>query len=321
MTGLNFGRGGGVAEVTIDASLCNACGLCARVCKGAPLYMEGGSVRVDQSRMFGCIACGHCMTVCPNDAITVRGRDFGPEDMLALPTLAQRADYDALRNLLLARRSVREFKAHELEPALVERILDAASTAPMGVPPSEVGVLVFEGRAAVKAFRDDLLQVLVGWRKMFALPVGWAMRPFMSSADYEAMQEFVLPAIEKYVEGAREGEDWFFYDAPLALYFYASAQADMADPFISATYAMLAGQALGLGSCMLGFPGYAMKQSKALQAKYALPAHAQQGIVVIFGYPAIRHRKAVRRRFARVQVYGEATGQNTSNPQELARDQ
>jgi nitroreductase len=153
------------------------------------------------------------MTVCPNDAITVRGRDFGPEDMLELPPAGQRADYEALRNLLLARRSIREFRSREVKHSLVERILDAASTAPMGIPPSEVGVLVFEGRQAVKAFRDDLLQVLAGWRKMFSPPVGWAMRPFMSGADYEAMQEFVLPAIEKYLAGDREGEDWFFYDA------------------------------------------------------------------------------------------------------------
>jgi ferredoxin len=301
MAGLNFGRGGGVAEVTVNPARCNACGLCVRICKGAPLYLNGGRVQVDQSRMFGCIGCGHCMTVCPNDAITVRGRDFGPEDTLTLPPAGQRAGYDAFYNLLLARRSVREFKPQEVAPELVERILDAASTAPMGLPPSEVGVLVFEGRAAVKAFRDDLLGVLAGWKRMFAPPVGWAMRPFMAGVDYAAMQEFVLPAIEKYLEGAREGEDWFFYDAPLAFYFYASGAADMADPFIPATYAMLAGHALGLGSCMLGFPGYAMKQSKALQAKYGLPKHAQQGLVVIFGHPAIRHTRALKRRFADVR--------------------
>jgi ferredoxin len=302
MTGLTIGRGGGAAEVTVDEARCNACGLCVRVCKGAPLYLEGGRLHVDQTRIFGCIGCGHCMTVCPNDAITVRGRDFGPEDMLTLPPVGQRADYDAFANLVLARRSVREFKEQEVEHALVERILQSASTAPMGIPPSEVGVLVFEGRAAVKAFRDDLLRVLVGWRRMFAPPVGWAMRPFMRREDYAAMQDFVLPAIEKYVEGDETGEDWFFYDAPLALYFYASPAADIADPYVPATYAMLAGHALGLGSCMLGFPGYAMKQSKPLQTKYGLPPHAQQGLVVIFGHPAIKHRKALRRRFADVRM-------------------
>ncbi len=97
----------------------------------------------------------------------------------------------------------------------------------------------------------------------------------MKRADLTAMREFVLPAIEKYLEGDREGEDSFFYDAPLALYFYASSFADIADPYIPATYAMLAGEALGLGSCMLGFPGYAMKESKALQAKYGLPTGAR----------------------------------------------
>lgn len=303
MTGLDFGRGGGVAEVSVDADLCNACGLCVEVCQGAPLYLEGGRLRVDQTRWFGCIACGHCMTVCPNDAISVRGRDFGPEDVLSLPLRAEWASFDALYALLLARRSVRNFRPQEVEHQLVERILDAASSAPMGIPPSEVAVLVFEGRPAVREFRNDLLQVLTSWRRLFAPPVGWVMRPLMRGEDYAAMRDFVLPAIEAYLDGDRRGEDLFFYDAPLALYFYASPAADVADPYIPTTYAMLAGHALGLGSCMLGFPGYAMKQSRALQAKYGVPAHAGQGLAIIFGHPAIRHRKALRRRFARVQTY------------------
>ena len=42
------------------------------------------------------------------------------------------------------------------------------------------------------------------------------------------------------------------YDAPLAMYFYGSPYCDPADPIIAATYAMIAAETLGLGSCMLG---------------------------------------------------------------------
>ncbi|MFZ4465107.1 MAG: nitroreductase, partial [Bacteroidales bacterium] len=36
------------------------------------------------------------------------------------------------------------------------------------------------------------------------------------------------------------------------LYFYGSPYADPADPLIAATYAMIAGESLCLGTCMIG---------------------------------------------------------------------
>ena len=69
---------------------------------------------------------------------------------------------------------------------------------------------------------------------------------------------------------------------------------------VAATYAMLAAESLGLGSCMIGTPAYFIKYSKDLKQKYNLPRKNQPGIVVIFGYPRIRFRKALRRRLAKV---------------------
>jgi hypothetical protein len=81
------------------------------------------------------------------------------------------------------------------------------------------------------------------------------------------------------------GEDWLFYDAPLVLHFYGSAYSDPADCAIAASLAMLAGESLRLGCCMLGFPGYIFRYSKPLREKYALPSKIQPGLTVVFGYP------------------------------------
>ncbi len=298
-----LGRGGGPAEVRIDQERCTACGLCVEVCKGGPLSLVDGQVRVDQVCLLGCIGCGQCLAVCPRDCIEVIGRDLLPGDAVDLPPRDSRASYDALHALLLARRSVRHFQEREVEPELVDRILSSATTAPMGIPPTEVGVLVLSGSDRVREFRGDLLAEMASVSWLLRPPAIWLMRPFMSREEYEGMRGFVGPGIQAYVEKDREGVDWFFYDAPLALYFYASPYADPADPIIAATYAMLAGEALGLGSCMLGFPGYILQYSGRLKKRYGLPPRLRPGMAIAFGYPAMRYRRAIRRRFAAVQRY------------------
>lgn len=297
---LNIGRTHETATVTLDTSLCSACGLCTRVCKGGPLREDAGKVVVDPSHHWGCMGCGHCMAVCPRHCITVTGRDLVPQDTVPLPPRDQRAGYDSLRALMLARRSVRNFKDQEVPREAIEQILKAASSAPMGIPPSEVGVLVLEGRGKVARFRRELLIAARAMKRMFSPPVLWLFKPFLGKENYQMMKTFVLPVLDTYLTKDKEGQDWFFYDAPLALYFYGSAWADPADTVIAATYAMLAGESLGLGSCMLGFPGHLIKHSKVMKARYRLPMKLQPGLVVVFGTPAVPYQRAVERRFANI---------------------
>ena len=93
------------------------------------------------------------------------GRGLGPEDLFALPAQSSAASFAAYYALLRRRRSVREFMPAEVEPELVERILDAARSAPTGVPPSDVNVLVLDSREKNRAFASDFCAHLktLGW--------------------------------------------------------------------------------------------------------------------------------------------------------------
>jgi ferredoxin len=291
--------GSDTATVVIDRALCTSCGACAKVCFGKPLDMVDGRVEIDPDRLFGCIACGACMSVCPAGAISVSGRDLEPSDIIELPPPAERAGHAELLALLRHRRSVRTFTAEEVAPDLVERILDAASTSPMGVPPSEVGVLVLEGRDRVQAFAADTvtwLRKVDRWLRP-ALPL---LRPFVRRSDYAMFRDFVFPAFDAYFDKAEEGVDWLMYDAPLAMVFYGTGLNDPADPYIPATIAVVAAESLGLGSCMLGFAGYAAFYSKQFRQRWGLPERVRPGVAVIFGHPAVHPKHAVRRRFSDV---------------------
>jgi len=298
---LDFGRASGSAEVTIDRQRCTACGLCAKVCAGAPLTMEDGEVKVDQSRWFGCIGCGQCVAVCPAGCISIDGRDLRPDDVFQPAPMQSKATYEQLNALMEWRRSARNFQEREVEKELVDKIIEAASTAPMGVPPSEVGVLVMDGRDKVRRIRADLLDAIRSMKWLFSPTFLVLMRPIMGRENYVAFKSFVAPVAEIYLDGDRQGIDWFFHGAPLAIYFYGTPFADPADPVIAATHAMLAAESLGLGTCMLGFPGHVLKYSKKLKGKYGLPAKMQPGLMLIAGYSDVKYQRGVKRRFAELK--------------------
>ena len=299
-------RAKGYAQVTIDETVCNGCGLCVDVCIGAPLTMVDGKVHVDQGAYFGCFACGQCMAVCPLDCIHVEGRDLSPEDMFPLREVIQTSTnspdpYEALWALLSTRRSVRRYQDQPVPRAVIEKIIDAVSTAPMGIPPTDVEVLVLENKEAVTRFTADVIELFKKVRWLVSDPVQWLLRPFISKQTAEVYRGFLSVALTSILEKHEQGENWLTYDAHCALYFYTSRYADPADPTIAATYAMLAAQGLGLGSCMLGTIPYCFKYSRKLREKYQVPDKSQQGLMLLLGYPAVTYRKGIQRRLAGVR--------------------
>ncbi|HBY93632.1 MAG TPA: hypothetical protein DEP84_06625, partial [Chloroflexi bacterium] len=69
------------AAVTVDATACSACGLCARFCPtGALHYLAEGSQFALSFQAAVCIDCGICARACPENAV-----HFAPE--LAAPAL------------------------------------------------------------------------------------------------------------------------------------------------------------------------------------------------------------------------------------------
>ncbi|HWR39306.1 MAG TPA: nitroreductase family protein [Patescibacteria group bacterium] len=287
------------ARVTIDHARCRQCGLCVAVC-GMTLTMQEGRVRVTAGQGFGCIGCGQCMAVCPEGCINVEGRTLTPQDVWPLSPAQAQASYESLRALMVARRGVRKYKEQNVEPATVEQILAAAAMAPMGLPPSDVSVMVLENREKVEQFSDDFVEYIKRKRWLFSAPAVGLLRPFIGRETAEMMTDFVRPFMDLAIEGKKRGEDFVLYGAPLAMLFQASPYSDPADPHIAATYAMLAAEALGLGTCMIGTVAPVLKHAGALKAKYSVRPDMRQGLMVLFGYPAISYSRGIRRTFARI---------------------
>ncbi len=289
-------------SVTIDPGACTQCGACAEICPAEVLTVQGEEIRVRSDSPFGCIACGHCMMVCPTGAVTVRGRGISPEDISPLPDPQQRASADQLAALMQARRSVRRFNEREVDEKLVERVVEMAATAPMGIPPWDVGCVGVCGRAEVRRIAAEVVKGYEGFLKVFRPWLLAAMRPLMGKAKYEMFAHFIRPLAETYVRFHRAGRDALFYDAPALLIFHHSPYADATDAVIACTYAMLAAESLGLGNTIIGGAPPVLQRNKPLCKRLGIPAANTPSVSMILGYPATEFRHAIRRRFSHVRI-------------------
>jgi nitroreductase/NAD-dependent dihydropyrimidine dehydrogenase PreA subunit len=290
-------------QITIDYAKCNGCGLCVEVCGDKEYKIIKGKVVPSGTSVFGCIACGHCMAVCPEDAIKINGRTLSQGDMFLLSKEPARADYPRFLTLLQSRRSIRKFKDQEVTDDLVEKIMEAACTAPMGIPPSDVNVLVMKGKEKGHRFASDFCNFLESQQWMVSNWFLAMMRPFWGKKTDELFRKFLRPLFKVYVSSMKKGDNAVTYDAPLTIYFYGSPYCDPADPVIAATYAMLAAESLGLGTCMIGgihpFLQYGGAAAR-FRAKHGIRYKTQGGLFLIIGYPKVKFKKGIRRTFANV---------------------
>jgi len=281
----------------IDRGRCTLCGECIAVCPLEVFSRGEDGIRVDRERGFGCIACAQCMMTCPADCISVTGRRLSRDSLFELPPPEARATVEQVEALLSSRRSIRRFKEEEVSREAIDRVVAAAATAPMGIPPWEVGVTVFRGRGSVRELARDTADTYEKFGRLFGGPVGVVLRLFMTRASREQLRSFILPLGGIIADGRKKRVDYALYDAPAALLFHASPYGDAADAFIACTYAMVAAEAMGLGSCMIGCVAPAIARRKDLLKKYGLPDGHMPKIVLILGHPAVRFLRAVRRPF------------------------
>ena len=287
----------------IDNDKCIHCGKCIDICPAEILSEINGTITVENTKGMGCIACGHCMMVCPTDAIAVSGHGVSKDDLQAMPTVDQLATADQLKALMQKRRSCRKFSDEAVTNEQLRQVIDMASTAPMGIPPWDIGITAVNGKEKVSKITDDIMQGYTGMIKIMRPFVVKLMRPMLGKYKYELFSSFIIPLAKLYVEGHSHGKDMLFYDAPALLIFHHSPYCQDVDATIAGTYAMLAAESLGLGTTIIGGAPPIMQRNKKMCQELGIPKGNTPSMAMIIGHPATAgFRKTIKREFSHTQI-------------------
>jgi nitroreductase/NAD-dependent dihydropyrimidine dehydrogenase PreA subunit len=270
---------------TVDKKLCARDGICVAECpafiiemktkESFPTVTDGGEAR--------CINCGHCVAVCPHNAISLIRMSVDqcpPIDGDLVLSEGQ------MMQFLRSRRSIRTYKAQDVEADTLIRLIDVARYAPTGSNSQLVQWLIVPTREKVV--------------ELTALAVDW-MRNAIEEKNPMA-EAFQMAGI---VRAWDNGIDIISRGATALVVTHGPETYPVmtVDSAIALTYVDLAAPTFGLGTCWAGFFMAAAQYWPPLTEALGLPeGHKPFGTMMV-GYPKYRYHRLPMRNEAKVAVF------------------
>jgi nitroreductase len=254
--------------------------------------VDGKSQPVDPAL---CNGCSHCIAVCPCDAVIHDGLKKEEIQVVNRKNL----EPDVFREIILSRRSVRQFKNQPVSREIIEQIIDVARYAPTASNNQDVGYIVVTDKQLIETIAKNIFtlpsrlynQTKKGIGKIFADITGLSRNRYIRVMKYA--QE----------ENIRSGRDFILHDAPVLILIHAPK----CKPFtcdncnIAATTIINYAHTLGLGTCFIGFMNIALKFNPRLRKKLGVPGNKRVYATLVMGYPAYRFTNTVSRKKPEVQ--------------------
>jgi len=263
-------------QFEVATEKCSGCGSCAADCIARVIEMVDKRPTVSPDNEANCIACQHCLTVCPTGAVSILG--LRPED--SRPLDGSPVDPEALETLVLGRRSFRRYKNENVDPALLQRLLDVSWAAPTGSNQRRVHYILIDDKDVMERIKAEFMEALGRASDEGRIPDG-------------------LARFGKFVHAWRSrGVDSLFRGAKHLL--IATTPKDVSsgpfDSLIALTTFELLAQANGLGTVWDGLAKAALELLiPEFKARLGVPEDHVIGHIIAFGVPAARYARTVQR--------------------------
>ncbi|MFX0204277.1 MAG: nitroreductase family protein, partial [Candidatus Hodarchaeota archaeon] len=156
--------------IRIDREKCIPCSKCVDVCPArifAWKTSEEVAPRVEIENQEFCILCGHCVAICPENAVL---HEQLPLELFS-PLEAVKITADALRNLMLSRRSIRAYKSDPVPRIVIEQLLEVAIHAGTASNRQDVAFTVVQDKKVLAELETEVLLTLWNQLKRLGNPL------------------------------------------------------------------------------------------------------------------------------------------------------
>ena len=284
--------------VTIDPERCKKDGLCARICQKVFSQEAEGSIPA-VAHAASCNSCGHCVLVCPSGAI--RQIDCPPE--MVHPVRADLIpSYEQVRELIVARRSIRTFQERAVEKEIIEKVIDGARFAPSLKNTQSTRFTVVQDKTLLHAIASSTAEWLGKVANRLKNPLWRKLYTLRGEKDVKQALRWI-EQLDLMAEKMSQNIDLVLFGAPLLVLFHADETMRSAD--VNATLAlhnaMMLASSLGLGSFYTGYVVTACSHDRAVPRLLDLPRKQKVYGGLALGYPAIQFSRWIDRRPAQVR--------------------
>ena len=291
--------------VSINQDLCKACGVCGHVCpRHIPVTIENDNKKITMispERIDLCMEYGHCVALCPHGAIEVESLN---EEKFA-PVKALDIDEDQLLLLMKQRRSIRNYKDKPVPRQIINRIIDAAHSAPTGSGRSTTGVIVIDNPKKLATFSELIYEMYEGLEKNLKNPIArFMIKQKKGKKILRTLQDFVMPGMHWYIRWYREGEsNEIMRDCPVLMLFHSPINEPVGaeNCLIAAFHAIMMAQVMGIGTCFNDIIPPACNRVPEIRKLLGLPDDHEIYASITMGYAKYKFNRIAPRKLVEVR--------------------
>ncbi len=268
-------------NILIASESCIKCGKCVQVCPIHVFTQESKSIPVP-AYPEKCIGCGHCVMVCPTASVI---HELFPPNRVHQIDYDKRPSPESLMLLLKSRRSNRALSKEAVPIEYIEKIIEAACSAPTASNSMQVAYTVITDKKKLKEVTEHTLDVFEG---MF--------KPYLHDTK-EADLSTLPPKLAKYIPMLKEmrkqfekGNDMVLRNAPAVIFIHAPKTNTYGEIDCNLAYqnGSLMAEALGVSQIYGGFIIQAIKKDPEGFAKI-LSSDEVMCAVMILGMPKYKY--------------------------------
>jgi nitroreductase/NAD-dependent dihydropyrimidine dehydrogenase PreA subunit len=286
--------------IEIDVNNCTKCKACIKACPANLFYLESNNLEIQDNFEEYCIKCGHCVAICPVEII--RLKLYKDKELKRSDQFSNIPSFDSLRNLMLTRRSIRQYKDKAVPEEIIEKIIDVARYSPTASNTENVFYTIVQDKGKIKEISGSITSRISKFVELYGDQKGREiLKKTMNEKAYQLAVEN-LPRSIRILEGINNGIDFWCWDAPILIFIHGKKDIGgiSGNSALAAAHIMLLAKSLGLSTCSLGYLKYFSNESKKIKKIIEIPKNHEIGYCLSLGYSKVKYKKIPSREVAKI---------------------